>query len=153
MSHQEKRINPVDTEPDISIGVDLPFENKSGGLFQRIYTTEEQGIANLKNLLLTRKGERIMQPNFGSSIYSLIFEQNTPELAIKLERSIFNDVNYWCPYIKISLVDIDQKLPGEESKYGHGIIIAISFTVDPEETNRTITLVADGTGAVTVVGE
>ena len=30
--------------------------------------------SNLKNLLLTKKGERVLQPNFGSGLQDLLFE-------------------------------------------------------------------------------
>ena len=76
--------NPIDLEPDIAVGITLPF-GKDKGLFSLSYTTEEQSISNLKNLLLTRKGERLFQPEFGSSVYSLLFEQMTPDLSTLLD--------------------------------------------------------------------
>ena len=43
------------------------------------FTSFEQVKSNLKNLLLIRKGERIFQPNFGSGIHELLFEQFTDD--------------------------------------------------------------------------
>ena len=71
---KENFYNPLDFEKDVAIGITLPF-GKNKGLFSLSYTTEEQSISNLKNLLLTRKGERLFQPEFGSDVYSLMFEQ------------------------------------------------------------------------------
>jgi hypothetical protein len=71
---KEYRYNPIDFKKDVAVGVQLPF-GKNKGLFSLSYTTEEQAISNLKNLLLTRKGERPFQPQFGSDVYSLMFEQ------------------------------------------------------------------------------
>ena len=69
---KEYRINPLDLKKNTAIGVMLPL----GGtpIFKSSYTTEEQTLSNLKNLLLTRKGERPFQPEFGTEIYSLLFE-------------------------------------------------------------------------------
>ena len=60
---KENFYNPLDFEKDVAIGITLPF-GKNKGLFSLSYTTEEQSISNLKNLLLTRKGERLFQPEF-----------------------------------------------------------------------------------------
>ena len=46
--------NPIDFNNDVAVGVKLPF-GKPNGLFSQSYTTEEQAVSNLKNLLLTRK--------------------------------------------------------------------------------------------------
>ena len=63
-ARKEYFYSPIDLEPDIAVGITLPF-GKDKGLFSLSYTTEEQSISNLKNLLLTRKGERLFQPEFG----------------------------------------------------------------------------------------
>ena len=65
--------NPIDFNNDVAVGVKLPF-GKPNGLFSQSYTTEEQAVSNLKNLLLTRKGERPFQPLFGSDVYFQLFE-------------------------------------------------------------------------------
>jgi hypothetical protein len=66
------RINPIDLKPNKAVGVMLPLGGSP--MFKSSYTTEQQAISNLKNLLLTTKGERPFQPLFGSDIYSLLFE-------------------------------------------------------------------------------
>ena len=46
------------------------------GVFESSYTTQQAVISNLKNLILTTKGERYMQPEFGTSIKtrSMVFQ-------------------------------------------------------------------------------
>ena len=96
----EYRYNPLDFEPDVAVGVMLPFNgnalgrsdiqhyasgSRSGdGVFALSFSTEQQAISNLKNLLLTRKGERFMQPDFGTRIFDSLFEPNTKELEENL---------------------------------------------------------------------
>ena len=63
-ARKEYFYNPIDFQKDVAVGVKLPF-GKPNGLFAQSYTTEEQATSNLKNLLLTRKGERPFQPEFG----------------------------------------------------------------------------------------
>ena len=47
----EKRFMPIDLQPDVAVGVKLPLVSKSGQLFDLSYSTEEQAISNIKNLL------------------------------------------------------------------------------------------------------
>jgi hypothetical protein len=50
-----------------ALGINLPF-NGPFVVFNSTYTTDAQALANLKNLLLTYKGERLFQPNFGTNL-------------------------------------------------------------------------------------
>jgi hypothetical protein len=59
-----------------ALGITLPF-NGPFGLFTSTYTTQQQALSNLKNLLLTAKGERVNQPKFGTDLIRLLFEPNT----------------------------------------------------------------------------
>jgi len=56
------------------IGLDQPLTNSQFGYFNPTITTDGRIKSNLKHLLLTNKGERIMHPNFGCDIYRTLFE-------------------------------------------------------------------------------
>ncbi len=140
---KEQNFEPLDLQPDVAIGVTLPY-GKTGGLFQLSYTTEEQSISNLKNLLLTRKGERVFQPNFGSDVYSLMFENIDGDLSSKLASSITDDIEFWLPYIVIDNIDVDVI---EDRNY---VKILLSYRVTQQGANREIILYADTAGTVTI---
>ena len=93
-----------DLNPDIRIGLKLPFNRGRSGLFPQTQTTLEQAGSNIKNLLLTAKGERIMQPNFGSRLRELLFEQYTEDLSSRIQSEIQEAISTWLPYINISSV-------------------------------------------------
>lgn len=95
------RINPLDFEPDVAIGIGLPIIGGSS-LFNINYTTLDQAAANAKNLLLTNKGERIMQPDFGCDLEATLFENITTNTLDNLEESIRFQFGYWLPYIFIN---------------------------------------------------
>ncbi len=97
----EIKIHPLDFEPDVAIGIGLPMI-KTGAAFNQTYTTLDQAVANAKNLLLTNKGERVMQPEFGCDLRSLLFEVVTLEVAENAETTIRRSFNYWLPYIFIN---------------------------------------------------
>jgi phage baseplate assembly protein W len=98
-------INPIDSNRDVAVGILLPFGTDKG-LFKQSYTTEQQAISNLKSLLLTRKGERYFQPDFGTDIYSILFEQMTPQTQSDLRESLQSDIEFWLPYIIIDNIDV-----------------------------------------------
>jgi phage baseplate assembly protein W len=102
----ELKIHPLDFEPDIAIGIDLPMMTSQGAGFQQTYTTLNQAVANAKNLLFTNKGERIMQPDFGCDLRSLLFENITEILLANIEDTIRSSFDYWLPYIFINELSI-----------------------------------------------
>ena len=77
------------------------------GVFESSYTTEEAVMSNLTNLLLTTKGQRYMQPNFGTNISSVLFENNTDDVRELLKETMEDDIKYWLPYVK--LLDVELK--------------------------------------------
>ncbi len=97
-----------DLNPDIRIGLKLPFTRDRAGLFGQTETTLEQAGYNIKNLLLTSKGERVMQPEFGSDLRDLLFEQYTEDLTDKIKEAIEEAMSTWLPYIVISSVDVTE---------------------------------------------
>lgn len=141
---REYRYNPIDLDKDIAVGITLPF-GKNKGLFNLSYTTEEQAISNLKNLLLTRKGERVFQPNFGSSIPSLLFEQMNSGLETDLDQSLRDDIGFWLPYIVIDSIDISADFDRNR------VAIQLAFRVTEQGANTQIIIFVDSAG-VTEIG-
>jgi phage baseplate assembly protein W len=91
-----------------SLGIGFGRKSNSAGLFAVNYTTLTQAKDNLVNLILTRKGEREMQPDFGCDIHNLIFEQIVESsIAVDIENSILDAVNIWLPYINVDNIIFD----------------------------------------------
>jgi len=65
-------INPLDLNKNVAIGVVFPLMN--GGNFQQSFSFKEQVKTNIINVLLTEKGERVYQPNFGCGLKTILFE-------------------------------------------------------------------------------
>mgnify|MGYP001607151040 CR=1 FL=1 len=145
--------NTIDLEPDIAVGIALPFSSKFGGLFHLNYSTEDQAISNLKNLLLTKKGERIMLPTFGSSLYSLLFDQNVDDLPVRIKNELKLDISLWCPQIIVTSIDVkNARISGNKSD-GHGIQIILNFKVDISQSNKTIVLFINNNGIAQIVND
>lgn len=140
---KEYRYNPIDFKKDVAVGVQLPF-GKNKGLFSLSYTTEEQAISNLKNLLLTRKGERPFQPQFGSDVYSLMFEQMDIDLPNKLSAQLNEDIEFWLPYIVIDDIVVE---PDFDRNF---VSISLSFRVTEDGANQQIIMFIDSAGTTTL---
>ena len=142
----EKRYNPIDLLPDVAVGIKLPFVGRSGNLFELSYSTEEQAISNLKNLILTRPGERILQPLFGTELQNALFEQNDDILKERIQISISEAVEFWLPYIGINELNIQTVVAVDGTREEHGITISMKVSVNdiPSETPITFLVTTSG---------
>lgn len=159
MAQQEYRYHPLDFEPDVAVGVLLPFNGNAPGrtfnqnyasgsqggasVFAQSYSTEEQAVSNLKNLLLTRKGERFMQPDFGTQIVDSLFEQSTEDLETSIEDGLNEDIATWLPYIILDNIIVDRKIDQ------HALDISLHFRVTENGANQVIKLLIDENGVQT----
>jgi hypothetical protein len=124
------RSNLSDEDERVAIGIDLPLIKPSGAPFPQTRLTIKAAAANLKNLILTRKGERPMHPTFGTSIYDSLFDQNVDSLIGKIEEEINEAAAYWLPYVQINnlIVDVADKKYGFDDRF-NGVRVAIDFTL------------------------
>jgi len=97
------------TENDYKIlGIGINKSSESNGIFSVNYTTLTQAKDNLKNLILTHKGERLMNPEFGCDIWKLLFEPIIEgEIDSKIENTIVDAVSIWLPYLNIDEIIFD----------------------------------------------
>ena len=67
----------IDRDSNIQVGMDLPIRrgDDKDGWFATSKTTMEAVKNNIVNLLSTTTGERLMQPNLGLDLRSLLFDQ------------------------------------------------------------------------------
>ena len=104
------KVNVTDlTENDYKIlGIGINKNSDKGGIFAVNYTTLTQAKDNLKNLILTRKGERIMNPTFGCDIWKVLFDQMDGDIIeTKIESAILDAVSNWLPYLNIDEIIFD----------------------------------------------
>ena len=131
-----------DLNPDIFIGLKLPFNRDKSGLFGRTQTTLEQAGSNIKNLLLTAKGERVMQPDFGSRLRELLFEQYTEDLSSRIQDEIQEAISTWLPYINIKSIDVEMT---NELRDQNRVNLSLQFTVGNQIDLQELTFTVQGT--------
>jgi phage baseplate assembly protein W len=125
---QTIRVNPLDLQKNIAIGVSLPFNGP--GVFKSTYTTKDQIKSNLINLLLTDKGERIMNPEFGTDIRKSLFDNMTNSSADLLKLKIINSVNIFVPEIILGEVKVEPDFDYNTLNITINYRLAISNTPD-----------------------
>tara|TARA_R100000908_G_C3747804_1_gene142800 strand:+ start:1011 stop:1505 length:495 start_codon:yes stop_codon:yes gene_type:complete len=156
MAQQEYRYNPLDFEPDVAVGVALPFNgsapgrsdiqhyasgsNNGASVFAQTYSTEDQAISNLKNLILTRKGERFMQPDFGTDVYDSLFEQSTDDLEDVIQNGLNEDIAFWLPYIEVDNIFVNRNIDL------HSITISLEYRVTAQGANKVIKILVNDNG-------
>ena len=100
-------VREKDRNDDIFIGIRYPLGFSPEGFFFKTKTILEQSKANMRNLLLTSKGERVMQPDFGSILLDIVFDQGS-NIPTRIEEEIREVVGVQLPYININNVFVVQ---------------------------------------------
>lgn len=163
MARPVYQYQPFNQNPDKALGVLLPLNkpgnsraynanyasgsSDGGGVFVSSYTTFEQSVSNLKMLLLTRVGERLMQPEYGTPIQSTLFENMTGAVLQRLQDGIESALEFWLPYIRVNTLDLF------ENRIDGSILIQLSANVTNVGANVVINLLANENDIVIVEEE
>jgi hypothetical protein len=105
---QTIRVNPLDLQKNIAIGVSLPFNGPA--VFNSTYTTKDQIKSNLINLLLTAKGERVMNPEFGCDLKKFLFEGITNSNISLLKTNISDSISTFISEITLKNINLDSNI-------------------------------------------
>ena len=95
--------------PRVNVGIDFPtaIVPDGDGFFKGTKTTEDAIKSNIRLLLLTQRGERLMQPNLGINLRRFLFEPITENTAVEIENDIVQTFSYWLPFVQIRDIQID----------------------------------------------
>jgi phage baseplate assembly protein W len=131
----KKRVIDTIEYNDYAIGITLPLQIGNTA-FNQSFTTSDQIKTNIKSLLLTKRYERIMQPNLGSGLQELLFEQNTEDLPDRIEERINQSLSNWLPFVTIDTIDITQS---DELKDSNRVEVSIKFRLNDTPKLETLT--------------
>ena len=134
MARLVPKIYPNDSTSN-PVGVGFPLVVGSPN---QNYTTTAQVHDNLRNLILTMKGERVMQPTFGSDIYLLLFENIYEEQLTESATTAIKDaVALWMPFVTIGEVNI------ASDKDNNRTTIQVLYSVQGWPAESTLNLSVD----------
>ena len=129
-----------DNNEEMSIGLDLPIRKSSGkdGYFASTSTTIEAVKNNIRNLLRTEQGERLMQPFLGVGLRKYLFEQVNEDNTLAIQENIISIFDIWLPFVQIG--DIQVNIDDSNQ-----LIIKIVFTIQQDPTTLDSVQVSIGT--------
>jgi len=126
----KRQINPLSINGNTTIGVAFPLDDIN--MFSGTQTFKEQVKSNLLNVLLTDRGERVNQPQFGIGLKNLLFEQNIDEESLK--EKISYQIGIFIP--EIELVDLQSEFIDAENL----LYLSITYLFKLDGTEDTIQL-------------
>jgi phage baseplate assembly protein W len=124
--------NPINLNKNITIGISLPFNIPSA--FRSTYSFKDQLKYNLVNFLLTNKGERILNPNFGTNIRRQLFNQIDEDIYENLITEISDSIILYFPDITIEKLDV---VPTYDNNL---ITINLTYRINISNEKDTITI-------------
>ena len=96
---------PIDTEARRAVGFGFPLNGNA--VFVPTYQTRDQIKSNLVNYLLTNRGERVFNPNFGADLRNLLFENILDTTTEDLRERIQNDISLYFPEVQVRQIIFD----------------------------------------------
>jgi hypothetical protein len=102
----------------------LPVVRDPQDGFALTKSVQETVKQNLKNLVLTSPGERIMDPSFGVGIRAWLFQQSTPTMRDQIREEIFFQTDKYMPFVTINEVRF-----GEDEQLPEKLYIQIEYSI------------------------
>jgi phage baseplate assembly protein W len=116
-------------KPFLGVGVSFPLEAENHSLKPAEY--EESVRQSIWIILGTAKGERVMNPTFGSGIYDLVFERNSADTAGRVSQEVRSALLHFEP--RIDVLDVQVGSEGE--------VMLISIDYQLRATNNVFNVV------------
>ena len=96
---------PIDTEARKAVGFGFPLNGNA--VFVPTYQTRDQIKANLVNYLLTNKGERVFNPDFGADLRAVLFENILEQSLEELTERIQNSISTYFPQVLVKEIQFN----------------------------------------------
>ena len=132
MAFNPQQINPLDLNPNVAVGVNLPFNGPS--VFSPNYFTSQAIKNNLINFFLTNPGELPLNPTFGGGLRAFIFEQISEGTLDKLENNVSFSLEKFFPNVIINDLVV---LRDDDN---NTITINLKYSVANSNINDSLTL-------------
>jgi phage baseplate assembly protein W len=107
------------------INIVYPFKESSKGFYIELNDDENQAIkSDLMHLILTQRGQRLYNPNFGTNLLKFIFEPNDSITLSGIKEEITTVVKKYLPKLQINDISV---VESEESEYA--AVVRIDYTI------------------------
>ena len=131
MAFNPQLINPIDLNPNLAVGVNLPFSGPS--VFTPNYLTSDAIKNNLINYFLTNPGERPLNPTFGGGLRAFIFQQISENSLDGLKENVSLKLETYFPNVIINSLDV-LKRDDENS-----VVVQLKYSIANSNINDDLT--------------
>lgn len=138
-------VNKINSEK-LPFGIKTPLESgvlNNENLFKMHFSLEDQIEDNFKNLLLTRKGEKVGS-NFGTNLRKVFYLKNKDEIQEIAMLEISNAVETYLPIINLIDSTISESNTGKNS--GSIYDLTIQYRISGVDKTKKITVKIDTAG-------
>jgi phage baseplate assembly protein W len=132
MAFNPQQINPLDLNPNVAIGVNLPLNGPA--VFISNYQTKDAIKNNLINFFLTNPGERPLNPTFGGGLRAFIFEQINENNLDGLKENISFQLENIFPNVIVNSLNV---LRNDDF---NSITIELKYSVANSNINDNLTI-------------
>jgi len=117
----------------------LPLRLDPSDGYQLTKTYKEMVKQNLKMLVLTCPGERMMDPIFGVGLRNFLFEQKNGQTYGSIESTIRKQVGMYLPFVEI--VDIIfRDMDNDPNVVANAVHVSLNYKIKPLDTYDDLAL-------------
>jgi phage baseplate assembly protein W len=107
------------------ININFPFKDSNQGFFLDLNNTDNQAVkADLLHLLLTRKGQRLYLPDFGTDLLKFIFEPEDGITFEAIKSEISSEIQKYLPNLQMNDLLIEESPDNE-----YAVVVTIQYTI------------------------
>ena len=132
MAFNPQQIAPIDLNPNLAVGVNLPF--KGSAVFISNYQTKDAIKNNLINFFLNNPGGIPLNPTFGGGLRGFIFSQINENSLDGLKENVELKLETYFPNIIINTLNVLKK--DDENT----VIIQLNYSIANSNINDNLTL-------------
>ena len=92
------------------ISISLPISRNNNDGFSLLKNYDQVAAQNLRMLVLTSPGERMMDPDFGVGARRFLFEQMTQETFERFRSRLLEQQRKYMPYLRIEDIQFSSPL-------------------------------------------
>ena len=136
----------IDNDSNIKVGLDLPIRrtNTKEGFFASTSTTIEAVKNNIRNLVQTHQGERLMQPTLGLNLRNYLFNQITEDTIFKIQNEIMDIFEFWLPFVVVRDIQV-KTADNDKTIDSNKMVINIVFSIQQDPNTLDSVQISIGT--------
>jgi hypothetical protein len=120
----------------LSVSLPLTYDNVDGP-YELNKTLKDVVKQNLKNLILTSPGERVMLPEFGAGVRRLLFEPDINNTSNSVRERISTQISKFMPFVEVDDI-IVLTADEDDSLSPNAVRLILKYGIGPINDSDTL---------------